>query len=81
MRVAGVQHAHHLDVRPLLARGEEPFDAIMRAADGLAGDEALHLITPFEPAPLYAVMRRCGCSSYTTCAGTEFHVWFYRDAC
>jgi uncharacterized protein (DUF2249 family) len=73
-----VQHARDLDVRPLLARGEEPFDAIMRAADALGADEALHLIAPFEPRPLYDVLRGRGCTAYTTCEGTAFHVWFYR---
>jgi hypothetical protein len=78
LRAAGVQHARALDVRPLLARGEEPFEAIMRAADALAGDEALHLIAPFEPRPLYDVMRRRGCTAYTAYEGTTCHVWFYR---
>ena len=78
LRAVGVQRARDLDVRPMLARGEEPFDAIMRLADGLAGDEALHLIAPFEPQPLYAEMRQRGCTAYTTCEGTSFHVWFYR---
>ena len=81
LRVDGVRHAHHLDVRPLLARGEEPFDTILRAADRLAGDEALHLITAVESRGLYAMMRRRGCSSYTMCDGPDFHVWFYRRAC
>lgn len=78
LRAAGVRYAHDLDVRPILVRGEEPFDAIMRAADALVDDEALHLIAPFEPRPIYAVMRRRGCTAYTTQEGTSFHVWFYR---
>lgn len=45
-----------LDVRPLLARGEEPYSAIMAAVEGLAEDEALVLRSPFEPTPLHKVL-------------------------
>lgn len=80
LRAAGVRCARDLDVRPLLARGEEPFGNIMHAADALGGDEALHLIALFEPQPLYAVMRKRGCTALTTYQGAAFHVWFYRAA-
>lgn len=49
-----------LDVRPQLARGEEPFAAIMAAVDGLAPGQALRLIAPFRPAPLFNVMANRG---------------------
>jgi uncharacterized protein (DUF2249 family) len=45
-----------LDVRPLLARGEEPYSAIMAAVEALADDEALVLRSPFEPTPLHRVL-------------------------
>ncbi len=50
-----------LDVRPVLAAGQEPFGAIMSAVEPLEqpGDQ-LVLIAPFEPAPLYGVMDRQG---------------------
>ena len=41
-----------LDVRPLLARGEEPFTEIMSTVAALAPDENLLLLTPFLPSPL-----------------------------
>jgi hypothetical protein len=41
-----------LDIRPLIATGESPFDKIMAAKDDLAAGEALLLISPFLPAPL-----------------------------
>jgi uncharacterized protein (DUF2249 family) len=43
-----------LDVRPLLASGQGPMGAIMEAVQALAPGQALRLIAPFEPAPLYA---------------------------
>ncbi|WP_347140627.1 DUF2249 domain-containing protein [Paracoccus sp. SSK6] len=49
-----------LDVRPQLARGEEPFGAIMAAADRLLPGQALRLIAPFRPAPLFGVMANRG---------------------
>lgn len=49
-----------LDVRPQLARGEEPFAAIMAAANQLQPGQALRLIAPFRPAPLFTVMANRG---------------------
>ena len=80
LRAAGVRIARDLDVRPLLARGEEPFVTIVRATETLRDDEALHLIAPFDPQPLYAVMRQHGRTAFTTRDGTDVHVWFYRAA-
>lgn len=45
-----------LDVRPELARGDEPFARIMQAAASVKEDEALVIIAPFEPVPLYGVL-------------------------
>ncbi|MCC6850630.1 MAG: DUF2249 domain-containing protein [Deltaproteobacteria bacterium] len=71
--------ARDLDVRPILTRGEEPFATIMRATEDLEDDEALHLIAPFEPRPLYDAMRQRGYTAHTTGDGSVFHVWFYRE--
>lgn len=49
-----------LDVSPQLARGEEPFAAIMAATDKLLPGQALRLIAPFRPAPLFSVMSNRG---------------------
>lgn len=49
-----------LDVRPLLAAGEEPFSLIMQTADRIPPRGTLELTAPFEPVPLYAAMRRRG---------------------
>ena len=52
MKPDRLRKARTLDVRPLIARGEEPFDKIMRSVAGLAPGERLLLITPFLPSPL-----------------------------
>ena len=49
-----------LDVRPMLRTGEEPFQAIMDAVGALAPGEALRLIAPFRPVPLFSVMANRG---------------------
>lgn len=41
-----------LDVRPLIARGAEPFTKIMATVAALGPHEGLVLITPFLPSPL-----------------------------
>lgn len=54
-------HVVTLDVRPMLAAGQEPFGAIMSALEPLtAPGDQLVLIAPFEPAPLYKVLERQG---------------------
>ncbi len=55
-----------LDVRPVLARGEEPFTVIMQAVDQLAAGQVLALDTPFDPGPLHKVMAGKGFEHATT---------------
>ncbi len=49
-----------LDVRPILAAGGEPFQAIMAAVEELEPGQGLTLLAPFQPQPLYSVMQRMG---------------------
>ena len=41
-----------LDVRPLLARGEDPFRKIMATVAALREGESLLIVSPFLPSPL-----------------------------
>jgi hypothetical protein len=41
-----------LDVRPMMARGEEPFVKIIQTVASLGASEDLILLTPFLPSPL-----------------------------
>jgi hypothetical protein len=52
--------ATELDVRPMMARGEEPFRAIMAAARAVPAGSALRLRVGFEPLPLYDALARQG---------------------
>lgn len=49
-----------LDVRPILASGQEPFAAVMQAAEALGPGETLRLIAPFRPVPLMSLLRNRG---------------------
>jgi uncharacterized protein (DUF2249 family) len=52
--------ARIVDARPILARGEEPFDAIMAAVDALEPGQPLVVLVPFEPVPLEGVLSAQG---------------------
>ncbi len=66
-----------LDVRPFHERGEEPFDAIMRAVESLAPTQPFLLINSFEPKPLLHVMDKRGFEARCEEVATdEWHVLF-----
>ncbi len=68
-----------LDVRPLLASGNEPFGAIMAAVDELAAREVLALRTPFDPQPLHRVLGARGFLRATEQVGpAEFVTRYWR---
>ncbi len=70
-----------LDVRPILARGDEPFVPIMEAAEQTPVGATLTIIAPFEPAPLYGVLGERGFSHQTTeVAPDEWIVHFTHEA-
>ena len=48
------------DVRPHLARGEEPFQLIRGRVDALKAGETLTIIAPFLPAPLIELLKSEG---------------------
>jgi uncharacterized protein (DUF2249 family) len=41
-----------LDIRPVIASGDEPFTKIMAAVAAVGVGETLQLVTPFLPSPL-----------------------------
>jgi len=69
--------ARELDVRPMLRAGEEPFQAIMAAVSALAPGQALRLIAPFRPVPLFSVMANRGfAASEQALGGGDWEVTF-----
>lgn len=68
-----------LDVRPDLARGEEPFSKIMSAARAIPPGGRLVVLAPFDPMPLHGVLAKMGFSSATEALGPEgFRITFQR---
>ncbi len=66
-----------LDVRPILAAGEEPLQLILETAVGLPDGGVLEITAPFEPVPLYAVLGDRGFAHVTEMrAPDEFVVRF-----
>ena len=51
------------DVRPNLARDEEPFPLIRSRVDALKAGEGVTIIAPFMPAPLIELLKSEGFSS------------------
>ena len=70
-----------LDVRPILAKGEEPLELILQTAAGVPEGSVLEIIAPFEPVPLYSVLGARGFTHQTEPRGPEeFVVRFTRMA-
>jgi len=64
-----------LDVRPVLAAGGHPLEAVQSAWSGLAAGERLLVIAPFEPAPMMAMFSALGVAVACREAGPdEFHL-------
>ena len=56
----GAQKFKILDVRPNLARGEEPLPLIRAHVDALAPGQGVTIIAPFMPAPLIELLKSEG---------------------
>lgn len=68
-----------LDVRPDIARGEEPFHAIMKTAGAVPPGSAFRLLVGFEPLPLYDALAKLGFAHWTAHQDDCWSVLFYRD--
>ncbi len=69
-----------LDVRPIIAAGDEPFDQIMSTVGALGLDEKLVIIAPFEPVPLEGVLGSQGFSFDAVEIGSgDWQVTFSRN--
>jgi len=70
-----------LDVRPDIARGEEPLSKILTAARGIEPGGQLVVQAPFVPLPLFGVLAKLGFENETENLGPEgFRITFRRTA-
>jgi uncharacterized protein (DUF2249 family) len=58
-----------VDVRPVIAAGDEPFEQIMGAVEGLAPGCILRIVSPFDPRPLHRVLEGRGFAHRVTEVG------------
>ena len=69
-----------LDVRPLLAKGTEPFAVIRSRVDALKAGEGLTVIAPFLPSPLIEKLHSEGfCSTAQHQPDGGWAVKFWRE--
>ncbi len=72
--------AERLDVRPLLATGEEPLGLVLKRAAGIAPGGVVVIEAPFDPAPLRRVLGNKGFSGHAERLAEEhWRVVFRRD--
>ena len=68
-----------LDVRPILAKGIEPFSKIRESVDALAPGEGLSVIAPFLPSPLIEKLGSEGFQSRVERQDRSWVTHFWRD--
>jgi uncharacterized protein (DUF2249 family) len=69
-----------LDVRPILARGDDPFSKIRATVDALRPGQGLSVVAPFLPSPLIELLRSEGFQSRVERQpGSGWVTHFWRD--
>lgn len=68
-----------LDVRPIIAKGLEPFPAIRARIDELRPGEGLSVLAPFIPSPLIEKLASEGFESRVEHQGGFWVTYFWRD--
>lgn len=65
-----------LDVRPLLAKGEDPFNVLQKALKKLEVNETLEVLIDFEPIPLIRIQEKKGYLTLTVVENGVYHTYF-----
>jgi uncharacterized protein (DUF2249 family) len=69
-----------LDVRPVLARGEDPLKLILETAKALDKEVCLKIINTFEPTPLISLLAKRGYESWSERISEDlFITWFVKS--
>ncbi len=81
MNMPPINRFKRLDIRPLIAQGEEPFPHIAHRAAALAPGDGLLVVAPFLPSPLVERFASEGFTSKVERgAGREWLVYFWRES-
>ena len=73
-------HFKRFDVRSLIQSGIEPFPEILERVTRLKASEGLLVIAPFLPSPLIEKLAAMGFLSKIERNGTDWMVYFWREA-
>jgi len=65
-----------LDVRPFLAKGEDPFSVLQRELKKLGKDEVLEILIDFEPIPLIRIQEKKGFITLSVVEQGVYHTYF-----
>jgi uncharacterized protein (DUF2249 family) len=71
---------HRLDIRPMVARGEEPYAAIMAIIAKLGPADEMVIVSPFIPAPLIERMQSAGFEAQPERQGDGSWITRFRQA-
>ncbi len=70
-----------LDVRPVIASGEDPLHLILENIKALKTGQVLKIINSFEPLPLILLLQKKGFASYTDYINDDVvETWFHKEA-
>lgn len=70
-----------LDVRPVIASGEDPLSLILQKIKGLQSGQVLKIVNTFEPTPLMLLLKKQGFDSYAAHLNDNLvETWFYKGA-
>ena len=69
-----------LDVRPVMASGEDPLNIIMKQIKTIQPGQTLKIINSFEPVPLVLLLEKRGFSSYTVTINNQLvETYFHKN--
>lgn len=69
-----------LDVRPVLARGDDPLKLIQETVRGLRAEECLKIVNAFEPTPLINLLAKRGYESWIERLAEDLYItWFVKS--
>jgi uncharacterized protein (DUF2249 family) len=69
-----------LDVRPMIEKGMEPYQIILKTVRDLRGQQYLRLVNFFEPVFLYSVLGEMGFDHYALRQGGAWNVFFKKPS-
>jgi hypothetical protein len=80
MSTADARKYRTVDVRPLIARGEDPREKLLATVAALGANEGLLVVSPFLPSPLIERLRGGGLQARPErSADGSWRTFFWRD--